>query len=84
MQLVFSRLVVQQRRAQLHPRRLLIVSYGAVLLYSSGASNADCDSILSRVDELHPGEQADRIVAREIVKAINGSDEGGRWTTWFT
>jgi len=31
-------------------------------------------------DPLHPSEQADRIVAREIVKAVNG---GSQYTTWF-
>jgi len=32
-------------------------------------------------DALHPSEQADRIVAREIVKAVNGQ---GSYTTWFS
>jgi phospholipase/lecithinase/hemolysin len=32
-------------------------------------------------DEIHPSEQADRIVAREIAKVINGTSE--RWLTVF-
>ncbi|KAF8066945.1 GDSL lipase/esterase [Lyophyllum atratum] len=33
-------------------------------------------------DELHPGEQADRIVAREVAKVIRG--EKSRWSTWLS
>ena len=36
----------------------------------------------SRWDELHPSEQADRVIAREIVAAIRGTS--GRWITWFS
>ncbi|KAH7106651.1 carbohydrate esterase family 16 protein [Auriculariales sp. MPI-PUGE-AT-0066] len=32
-------------------------------------------------DELHPSEQADRIVAREIIASIKGST---KWTRWFS
>ncbi|KAG5716240.1 GDSL esterase/lipase [Termitomyces sp. T112] len=33
-------------------------------------------------DELHPSEQADRVVAREIATIIEGKDS--RWTTWLS
>jgi len=33
-------------------------------------------------DELHPSEQSDRVVAREIANTILG--KGSRWTTWFS
>ncbi|KAH7097803.1 GDSL lipase/acylhydrolase [Auriculariales sp. MPI-PUGE-AT-0066] len=33
-------------------------------------------------DELHPSEQADRIIAREIVRSIRPS--GSTWTTWLS
>ncbi len=36
----------------------------------------------SRVDELHPSEQADRIVAREIAEVIQG--KANKWTTWLS
>jgi hypothetical protein len=36
----------------------------------------------SRFDELHPSEQADRIVAREIAQAIEG--RANQWTTWLS
>ncbi|KAL4258881.1 hypothetical protein AB1N83_010344 [Pleurotus pulmonarius] len=42
---------------------------------------ADRDSFLW-VDELHPSEQADRIVAREIAEAIRG--KANKWTTWLS
>ncbi|KAF7419667.1 hypothetical protein PC9H_002259 [Pleurotus ostreatus] len=42
---------------------------------------ADRDSFLW-VDELHPSEQADRIVAREIAEVIRG--KANRWTTWLS
>lgn len=35
-----------------------------------------------RADELHPSEQADRIVAREIASVIRG--KANKWTTWFS
>lgn len=44
------------------------------------ATGSDKDSFLW-FDELHPSEQTDRIVAREIAKALNGTSE--RWTTVF-
>jgi phospholipase/lecithinase/hemolysin len=44
------------------------------------AEGAARDSFLW-FDELHPSEQADRIVAREIAKSLNGTSE--RWTTVF-
>ncbi|KAF9010971.1 GDSL lipase/acylhydrolase [Hymenopellis radicata] len=33
-------------------------------------------------DELHPSEQADRIVAREIAKTMSG--QGSQWETWIS
>ncbi|KII92682.1 carbohydrate esterase family 16 protein [Plicaturopsis crispa FD-325 SS-3] len=45
------------------------------------ATGTDRDSFLW-YDELHPSEQSDRIVAREITKAIQGKDS--KWTTWFS
>jgi len=33
-------------------------------------------------DELHPSEQADRIVAREITKVLQA--QASNWTTWFS
>jgi len=33
-------------------------------------------------DELHPSEQADRVVARQITNAIQRKSE--KWTTWFS
>ncbi len=33
-------------------------------------------------DELHPSEQADRIVAREIAKTMTG--QGSQWETWIS
>ncbi|KZV78749.1 carbohydrate esterase family 16 protein [Exidia glandulosa HHB12029] len=44
------------------------------------ADNAVRDSFLWW-DELHPSEQADRIVAREMVKAMRGNT---RWATWIS
>lgn len=38
--------------------------------------------IFCRWDELHPSEQADRIVAREITALMKG--EHSRWTTWLS
>lgn len=44
-----------------------------------------CGDLLSddrcRYDELHPSEQADRIVAREIAQVARG--ETNKWTTWI-
>jgi len=45
------------------------------------AKGTDRDSYLW-YDELHPSEQADRIVAREITQVIKGEDN--KWTTWLT
>ncbi|KAF4566047.1 hypothetical protein EYR36_011461 [Pleurotus pulmonarius] len=42
---------------------------------------ADRDSFLW-VDELHPSEQADRIVAREIAEVVRG--KANKWTTWLS
>ena len=39
-------------------------------------------SVVSRYDELHPSEQADRIVAREIAQVIEG--HANQWTTWLS
>lgn len=33
-------------------------------------------------DELHPSEQSDRIVAREIKDALSGA--GSKYVTWFS
>lgn len=38
--------------------------------------------IVIRYDELHPTEQADRIVAREFAATIEG--KGSRWATWLS
>ncbi len=35
-----------------------------------------------RFDELHPSEQADRVVAREITNAITRRSE--KWAMWFS
>ena len=35
-----------------------------------------------RYDELHPSEQADRIVAREVAQVIKG--QKNQWTTWLS
>ncbi|KAF8968762.1 carbohydrate esterase family 16 protein [Flammula alnicola] len=45
------------------------------------AQGSDRDSFLW-FDELHPSEQADRIVAREIAQVIEGHQN--RWTTWLS
>jgi len=45
------------------------------------ASGSDRDSFVW-FDELHPSEQSHRIVARELISAVNGSSE--RWVTWFS
>ncbi|KAK0505638.1 carbohydrate esterase family 16 protein [Armillaria luteobubalina] len=44
------------------------------------AHGSDRDSFLW-YDELHPSEQADRIVAREIAQVARG--EENKWTTWL-
>jgi len=44
------------------------------------ANGTDADSFVW-FDELHPSEQSQRIVAREVVSAINGTSE--RWLTCF-
>ncbi|KAK0198889.1 SGNH hydrolase-type esterase domain-containing protein [Armillaria mellea] len=44
------------------------------------AQGTDRDSFLW-YDELHPSEQADRVVAREIAQVARG--EQNRWTTWI-
>ena len=36
----------------------------------------------TRYDELHPSEQADRIVAREMAAVIDG--QGSKWATWIS
>ena len=36
----------------------------------------------SRYDELHPSEQVDRIVAREIAAVLEG--KGSKYATWFS
>lgn len=45
------------------------------------AEGTDKDSFLWQ-DELHPSEQADRVVAREIALVATG--EGSDWATWFS
>ncbi|KAJ7242910.1 GDSL lipase/acylhydrolase [Mycena rebaudengoi] len=45
------------------------------------ANGTDRDSFLWE-DELHPSEQADRIVAREIALTLEGKKS--RWTTWLS
>lgn len=39
-------------------------------------------SLSFRFDELHPSEQADRIVAREVAAAIRR--KSSKWVTWFS
>ncbi|KAJ7723269.1 hypothetical protein DFH07DRAFT_946555 [Mycena maculata] len=36
---------------------------------------------INRTDELHPSEQADRIIAREIALMLEGKTS--KWTTWL-
>lgn len=43
---------------------------------------ANYDWSIRRFDELHPSEQADRIVAREVAASIQGKKN--RWTTWLS
>jgi len=45
------------------------------------ATGTDVDSFLW-FDELHPSEQTDRIVAREVSAAIHR--QSSQWTTWFS
>ncbi|KAF5329579.1 hypothetical protein D9619_009006 [Psilocybe cf. subviscida] len=45
------------------------------------AKGSDRDSFLW-FDELHPSEQADRVVARQIADVIEG--KGNKWTTWLS
>ncbi|TCD62320.1 hypothetical protein EIP91_007060 [Steccherinum ochraceum] len=45
------------------------------------ATGTDVDSFLW-FDELHPSEQADRVVAREVTAAIQR--KSSRWATWFS
>jgi hypothetical protein len=40
------------------------------------------NSLLLRYDELHPSQQSDRIVAREITAVMKG--EYNQWTTWLS
>jgi len=44
-------------------------------------NGSDRDSYLW-FDELHPSEQADRIVAREVANVIEG--KGSRWVSWLS
>ncbi|KAI0036066.1 GDSL lipase/acylhydrolase [Vararia minispora EC-137] len=45
------------------------------------AKGSDRDSFVW-FDELHPSEQADRVVAREIANILEGI--GSKWATWFS
>ncbi|KAA1477925.1 GDSL lipase/acylhydrolase, partial [Dentipellis sp. KUC8613] len=45
------------------------------------AEGTDRDSF-AWYDELHPSEQVDRLVAREIANVIEG--KGSKWATWFS
>jgi phospholipase/lecithinase/hemolysin len=45
------------------------------------ATGTDIDSFVW-YDELHPSEQADRIVAREIANVLE--DIGSQYATWFS
>lgn len=45
------------------------------------ATSTDKDSFLW-FDELHPSEQADRVVARNMANAISRKSE--KWITWFS
>jgi hypothetical protein len=36
----------------------------------------------NRYDELHPSEQADRMVAKQIAEVATG--KANRWTTWLS
>jgi len=42
-------------------------------------TSAARDSFLWQ-DELHPGEQANRIIAKEIVRSVK---EGSQWVEWL-
>jgi len=58
-----------------------IASDGGATLDCTIANGTDRDSFLW-ADELHPSEQADRIVAREIALTLEG--KRSRWATWLS
>lgn len=49
--------------------------------YCTVATGTDKDSFLWYVT-VHPSEQADRVVAREIAQVIDGQEN--EWTTWLS
>ncbi|KAJ7051151.1 GDSL lipase/esterase [Mycena amicta] len=58
-----------------------VAPLGGGPLSCTTAQGTDRDSFLWE-DELHPSEQADRIVAREIALTLEG--KGSRWATWLS
>ncbi|CAK5268339.1 unnamed protein product [Mycena citricolor] len=58
-----------------------VAPLGGGTLNCTVAHGTDRDSFLW-ADELHPSEQADRIVAREIALTLEGKDS--QWTTWLS
>lgn len=62
------------------PAQACILNIGGTENNCTTITGPAADSYLW-VDELHPSEQADRIVARELVKVINGTSK--EWITWF-
>ena len=59
---------------------ILLFSTKFIAVYT--IKGPDKDMVEHRYDELHPSEQADRVVAREITAAILRTSE--RWITWFS
>lgn len=57
-----------------------MVSVGVPSLFASYVH--DIIARLFRFDELHPSEQTDRVVAREVAAAIRR--KSSKWTTWFS
>ncbi len=55
---------------------VLVMLSGLINFNTEGGHGTD------RFDELHPSEQADRNVAREIANIIEG--KGSRWVTWLS
>ncbi|KAJ7198873.1 GDSL lipase/esterase [Mycena pura] len=65
------------------PWNACVAPLGGGTLDCTVQNGTDRDSFLWCVtDELHPSEQADRIVAREIALTLEG--RGSQWTTWLS
>ena len=54
--------------------------FATCLLYPVHCIQVTCE--IFRYDELHPSEQADRVVARQVTNAILRLSN--QWTTWFS